>query len=107
MSDEFIQVYQNMLQDLPDEVLRDSTLECLKTCRFFPTIAEIRERSVPFMQKYNLEKRKLLENNERSKCPAHVKWDAEKNFPFCDLEDSQEKCQFAGTGMCGKWDVPR
>lgn len=35
-------VYAMALADLPDDVLRAAALECVTTCKFFPTVAEIR-----------------------------------------------------------------
>jgi hypothetical protein len=41
-----IQTYLEMLYDLDDKVLIEAAKKCLTSCRFFPTIAEIRN-SVP------------------------------------------------------------
>lgn len=38
-------VYVKMLADVPDELLEYSVNECIQTCKFFPTIAEIREKA--------------------------------------------------------------
>lgn len=45
ISDEFIAIYQEMLADIPDDVLIKAMKDCLLTCRFFPSIAEIREKA--------------------------------------------------------------
>jgi hypothetical protein len=41
---EGIDVYCEMLKDIGDEQLNNSIKECLLTCKFFPSIAEIREK---------------------------------------------------------------
>ena len=35
--------YQRLLADLPDAVLEAAVLDCIASCRFWPTVAEIRE----------------------------------------------------------------
>jgi len=44
-TDEFVAVYQELLNDLPDKILLQATRRCLLHCRFFPTIAELREHA--------------------------------------------------------------
>ena len=44
---EAVDIYRELLEDIPDEVLRKAANQCLLTCRFFPTIAEIREMAEP------------------------------------------------------------
>jgi hypothetical protein len=43
---EGIDVYCEMLKDISDEQLTNSIKECLLTCKFFPSIAEIREKCI-------------------------------------------------------------
>lgn len=38
-----IAVYVRILADMPDEVLEAASLDCVSKCRFFPTIAELRD----------------------------------------------------------------
>jgi len=42
---ETVEVYVQMLQDLPANVLFAAVHQCIAECRFFPTVAEIRERA--------------------------------------------------------------
>lgn len=44
-------VYVKMLADVPDELLEYSVNECIQTCKFFPTIAEIREKANNYANK--------------------------------------------------------
>lgn len=105
ISREFIKIYQDMLGDLPDEVLLMATRECLLRCRFFPTIAELRERADPILQMHNLSQRKLIEADQFAKCRELVTHDR-KNYPHCKIEFTGE-CDHARTGACKKWDVRR
>ena len=43
ISAETIRVYGRMLADIPDKLLEGAGMDCMARCRFFPTIAEIRE----------------------------------------------------------------
>lgn len=64
-SDEFYGIYFEMLKDLPEEVIIPAIKDCLCLCRFFPTIAEIREKAKPYQDAINFQKRlKESENNE-------------------------------------------
>jgi hypothetical protein len=98
-----METYSELLQDIPDEVLVMAMRDCLLHCRFFPTIAEIRDRALPILQEYNLQRQKLLENDIYSKCPENIYRD-EKNTPLCNLEQSNPgACDLSGSGRCGKW----
>jgi hypothetical protein len=105
VSEEFVAIYQELLEDLPDEVLIKAVRECLLRCRFYPTIAEIRERAEPILQEWNLEHQRLIEANAYALCPESVWWDREKNTPHCRIEESDNpgRCQLAGTGRCEKF----
>lgn len=46
-SEEFFRIYQEFLSDLTDKIIEDAIKSCLVNCRFFPTIAEIREHATP------------------------------------------------------------
>ena len=35
--------YQRLLADIPDDVAEAAVLDCIASCKFFPTVAEIRE----------------------------------------------------------------
>lgn len=103
ITEEFVVIYYDMLKHFPDHALESAAKECLLYCRFFPTIAEIRERAEMSLQKYNLEHRRLLTNNVYSKCHEHVYRD-KNNTPRCRLEDTNpHDCELAGDGRCGKW----
>ena len=67
-SDEFYAIYQEMLSDLPDEAVVEGVKGCLCSCRFFPTIAEIRTNAQPYLE--NLRERQRLEYNERRQIAA-------------------------------------
>lgn len=76
----------------------------MRTSKFFPTIAEIREKAEPFLQEFNLKNRLQLADNALGKCKGNVWWDERQN-PHCRIEeDTPEQCKLAGDGMCGKWD---
>lgn len=47
LSEETQDVYWAMLQEIPDEKFIKAVKRCLGTCRFFPTIAELGEASLP------------------------------------------------------------
>ena len=105
VSEEFVAIYQELLEDLPDEVLIKAVRECLLRCRFYPTIAEIRERAEPILQEWNLEHQRLIEENAFALCPENIWWDRARNMPHCRIEesDNQHQCQLAGTGRCQKF----
>src|SRR5689334_3695070 len=41
-----IKIYQRLLADLEFDILKAATLQCATMCKFFPTVAEIREAAV-------------------------------------------------------------
>lgn len=106
MLPEAVDIYQELLEDIPDEVLVKAVRECLLKCRFFPTIAEIREQAEPILQEWNLEHQRLIEANAYALCPENIWWDKEKNMPHCRIEegDHPEQCQLVGSGRCAKFD---
>jgi hypothetical protein len=94
-----------MLNDLPDEVLFEACKVCIKTRRFFPTIAELRESAEPILQAYNLERMNLLENDIKAKCRENVRYIENQNGTddvYC-LLDKEGGCEYAG-GKCKRWD---
>jgi len=100
---EFVEVYHSLLKTFPDHAIDAAVRECLLNCRFFPTIAEIKERAITNLQKYNLENRKALTDDAYSKCPENCYRDKD-NMPRCRLEDSNPgACALSGDGRCGKW----
>ncbi|MCP4986584.1 MAG: hypothetical protein GY928_11180 [Colwellia sp.] len=66
---EAIDVYQEMLNDFDDHTVYFAVKECLLSCRFFPTIAEIREKATPYLKKLEfIESEKLrLQGEEKYK----------------------------------------
>lgn len=46
---ETIKVYSMMLSDIPTPALKVGVMKCISSCKFFPTIAEIREASQAFV----------------------------------------------------------
>ena len=48
-SEEFYEIYQEYLSDLPDEVVVSAIKNCICECRFFPTIAEIRQKTASIL----------------------------------------------------------
>lgn len=92
-----METYGELLQDIPDEVLLKSMRACLLTCRFFPTIAEIREKAEPFLEKFRIEQIKVPDINY---CRENV-YRVELN-PACKKIES---CEFANTGLCKIWEV--
>jgi hypothetical protein len=99
---EGIDVYCELLEDIPNEILNTACKVCLLNCRFFPTIAEIRTAAMPLLQEYNLKNQQLLINDLQSKCNENVIKN-EKNYPICKLEENE--CEFGNTGKCLKWNI--
>lgn len=52
MSDESQDVYWEMLKEIPAEKFAKGVKECLATSKFFPTIAELGEASLPPVRDY-------------------------------------------------------
>ena len=48
-----IQTYSMMLADIPTPALKVGIVKCIGSCKFFPTIAEIREASQTFVEEVN------------------------------------------------------
>jgi disulfide oxidoreductase YuzD len=46
-----IELYCKMLADIPDDILNISAQKCLAECKFFPTIADIRDQSKLILNK--------------------------------------------------------
>ncbi len=49
VSEATLEIYAQMLSDIPEEILDKILYQILNTCKFFPTIAEIREIAVNIM----------------------------------------------------------
>lgn len=47
LSDEAQDIYWEMLKDIPEKAFSYGVRECLASCKFFPTIAELGEASLP------------------------------------------------------------
>lgn len=73
-SDEFFAIYHEFLKELPEPVLINGIKECIANCRFFPTIAEIKEKSKPFMNEY---KRQLSKQYDERMALAAFNQEAE------------------------------
>lgn len=52
ISSESQDVYWEMLKDIPGEKFTQGVRECLASCKFFPTIAELGEASMPAITDY-------------------------------------------------------
>ena len=52
LSDETQDVYWEMLKDIPDDKFAHGVVECLARLKFFPTIAELGEASLPPIRDY-------------------------------------------------------
>ncbi len=46
LPDATIKIYQRLLSDLDFDILKAATLQCATMCKFFPTVAEIRDAAV-------------------------------------------------------------
>ena len=105
VNDEFVMIYLELLEDITNEVLIKAVRECLLTCRFYPTIAEIREKAEPILKKWNLDHQRLIEENAFALCPENIWWDRARNIPHCRIEEGEhpEQCHLAGTGRCDKF----
>lgn len=67
VSDQFILIYQQFLADLPVDVVAAAIKDCICECRFFPTIAEIRDRSKPHMEALRYQQRLIEQGNEEER----------------------------------------
>lgn len=54
VSDETYKVYGRMLDDIPIQVLRQSVEQCIAESKFFPTVAELREKAFVLMSDVSL-----------------------------------------------------
>jgi hypothetical protein len=100
-----METYSELLEDIPDEALIKAMRACLLTCRFFPTIAELREKAEPIMLELHEKNNTLLIENAHALCPGNV-WIDEKRNPHCKIEEKEpEQCKLAGTTQCGKWNL--
>jgi hypothetical protein len=52
MPDEGQDVYWEMLKDIPDSKFAAGVQNCLATCKYFPTIAELGDASLPPVRDY-------------------------------------------------------
>jgi hypothetical protein len=52
LSGEAQDVYWEMLKDIPDEKFAAGVRQCLAACKFFPTIAELGDASLPVVTDY-------------------------------------------------------
>lgn len=93
---EGVEIYCEMLSDLPEEAIIDAINRCLCECRFFPTIAEIRTNAQPYLD--NLRAQKRIEDNERRQIAAaeEEKEQTEKSWNYTKevvrhLEDKKVK----------------
>jgi hypothetical protein len=97
ISAEFIAIYQEMLADIPDDILVQAMKGCLLTCRFFPSIAEIREKAQPFLEKLRIEQ---IKEPDADWCKKQA-YRKELEI-FCHAEAD---CLFANSGKCLKYVV--
>ena len=56
-SEEMAAVYVKYCEEIPDEQFILACDNCIKQCRFFPTIAEIFEKAEPYMGAVRYERR--------------------------------------------------
>lgn len=101
-----MKIYQSITAAIPDEVFFNTSRECLRTLRFFPTPSEFLEKSQPILQEYTLKHRQQIEEKIIVKCEENVTWVEDGNYPVCKLEEPK-RCELAGTGRCKKWHVQR
>jgi hypothetical protein len=67
VSEKTIAVYVHYCQEIPDEQFILACDECIKNCRFFPTIAEIFEKAEPHMGLVRYErKQKYIEETREA-----------------------------------------
>lgn len=85
-SDEFYDIYYSLLDDLPDIVIISSVKDCLRECRFFPTISEIRERAEKHLK--ILEYKSNLDQTEKHKSleAKSENYDKLKQFNYLKLK---------------------
>lgn len=87
---EAIDIYSEMLDNLNDDVLIETTKELLKKCRFFPTIAEILETAEPIQKSKQL----LLETVN---CDGFIKDGECTIYHNCKFNGSDQKCKIQKT----------
>ena len=73
MPDEGQDVYWEMLRDLPQEKFGAGVRKCLAECKFFPTIAELGEASLPAQTR--LSDYMVLTKNGYDRVPLRVTWE--------------------------------
>jgi hypothetical protein len=76
-----------MLEDLSEDAIAGGVRGCLLACRFFPTIAEIREKVKPFMDEENRNKNLRLPPRD---CKIYLKPSINKKRLFC----KNSMCEF-------------
>lgn len=73
MPDEGQDVYWAMLKDLPPDRFSAGVRKCLAECKFFPTIAELGEASLPAQTR--LSDYMVLTKNGYDRVPLRVTWE--------------------------------
>lgn len=69
--DKRLEIYQTALADLPPDLLEAAALECIKTEKFFPSVATIREKiEAEFKKRSNMLHRALWLQANRTQAPA-------------------------------------
>lgn len=91
-SEEFYKLYYEMLEDIPDNAMVKVAKDCLYTCRFFPTIAEIRQKA----EKFNIEKSEQLMLERDSSCEGVIK------DGICNIRN---RCSHLFTTKCKEGEV--
>lgn len=82
VSDQFILIYQQFLADLPVDVVAASIKDCICECRFFPTIAEIRDRAKPHMESLRFHQRLIEQGNEEERRRLEQEKKEERNAAY-------------------------
>ncbi len=90
-----IRVYTDALADLPPEAVRVAGMVCLNRCRFFPSIAELREEALRALGNYV-----LAHEAWREVCEALSKYDADSRPIFADAEIQQAVDEMGWRQFC-------
>ncbi|OPY04831.1 MAG: hypothetical protein A4E67_02202 [Syntrophaceae bacterium PtaB.Bin038] len=107
LGDLTLALYQKALLHFPEEVLARAVAELIKTCRYFPTIAEILAVADPILQDYNLKRLRQIEEDRLNECRKFVYYDFATNRVYCRAQP-EDSCECARTGdrsKCRMWEL--
>lgn len=125
---ETILIYLDMLRDVPDNLLEYSVAKCINTCRFFPTVSEIRTVAAEYRNSVSPNPIKPWSEVDREihnamrhygvidvvpwSCPLVRELMKDRWRTFCEMTNDEQGTAYAQTrmayeGMCRqkKWEI--